>query len=179
MVEVRFNLHRAWAEESQSAGSRPEIKMDSHLPLIRVKLKRSWKWPQLGWLAWLWPWHLHGLLWFLPQGLADQEVPLHHHKTTHSSMFLVTIMCALNLTPLLGKKDKIRVLDGTLKITQLNFCVLQFLYLRWEEGWMTFLRLQSNKMSLYGLKTLLDYSQCIFHFPWWVYLALQRHPWLQ
>lgn len=48
-------------------------------------------------------------------------------------MFSVPIMCTLTLTPLLGKKDKIRVLGGTLKIIKMNnFSVLPFLHLGWE-----------------------------------------------
>lgn len=73
------------------------------------------------------------------------------HKTTHSSMFLVTTMCTLNLTPLLGKKDKIRVLEGilegTLAITELNSLhVLQFLHLGSGRGdELTFLRIHRGK----------------------------------
>ena len=49
-------------------------------------------------------------------------------------MFSVPIMCTLTLTPLLGKKDKIRVLNGTLEIIKMSsFSVLPFLHLGWEE----------------------------------------------
>lgn len=36
-----IQLAQASAEESQSAGSRPEIKVGSHLPLTQVKLERA------------------------------------------------------------------------------------------------------------------------------------------
>lgn len=94
---MRFNLHRALPEGSKPAGSTAEIKMDSHLPLAQGQLERRWKWPQLGW---------HGSALALPlalapaqfalslaQGLAGQEVPLNHQKTTHEIMFLVLIPC--------------------------------------------------------------------------------------
>lgn len=59
----------------------------------------------------------------LAQGFTGQEVPLHHHKTTHRTTFLVPIMHILTLTPLLGKKDKTGILDETLEIIEPNnFC---------------------------------------------------------
>lgn len=78
-----------------------------------------------------------GTSWFslsLAQGLACQEVPLYHHKTTQETMFLVLIMCTLNPSPLLGKKDKIRVLHKTLDTIDLNnFSVDLSLYLGWVQ----------------------------------------------
>lgn len=56
-------------------------------------------------------------------------------------MFSVPIMRTLTLTHLLGKKDKIRVLDGTLEIIKMSsFSMLPFLHLGWEEEVVTFLR---------------------------------------
>lgn len=62
------------------------------------------------------------------------QVPLNHHKPAHETMFVVLIMCTLNLNPLLGKKDKIRVLRKTSGIIELNnFPVLAFLHLGWGQ----------------------------------------------
>ena len=49
-------------------------------------------------------------------------------------MFVVLIMGTLNLNPLLGKKDKIRVLHKTSEIIELNnFPVLPFLHPGWGQ----------------------------------------------
>lgn len=49
-------------------------------------------------------------------------------------MFLVPILCTLSLNPLLGKKDKIRILNETLDIIDLNnFSVLPFLHVGWGQ----------------------------------------------
>ena len=57
----------ALMEGSQSAGSTPEIKMDSHLPLTQVQLERRGNGPQLGW---------HGSALALPMALAPTQFAL-------------------------------------------------------------------------------------------------------
>lgn len=63
-------------------------------------------------------------------------------------MFLVPIMCTLTLTPLLGKKDKIRASGGTLEISELsNFTALPFLHLAWGVQVSDFSKVQQQQQQ--------------------------------